>query len=188
MGKIKDRYLLTVVTGLLGLVGVTLFDSLSKKMGYSERTYRETAAGIFVSSKLGARSKNGQLLGFIMNGVASIIGAGLLSTLITKGSRDLYALKGIITGVTHGAFLMALQSGAPWNKVKPKDANSNLSYVLTNAFYGLICGTAIAKLGHDSLFDTEPANDHIKPTLTTSEEVFQALPELDSRTIESIIH
>lgn len=86
-----------------------------------------------------------------------------------KTGRDLYALKGIISGITHGAFLMAIQSGLPTNKVKPKDPTTNLSYVLTNAFYGLICGTVISKLGHDSLFDVEPLNDNNKPSLKTSE-------------------
>lgn len=188
MQKLKDRYLLTVVTGILGLLGVTLLDTLSKKLGYSERSYRETAAGIFVPTRMGARSQNGQILGFIMNGVVSILGAGLLSSLITKTGRDLYALKGIVSGITHGAFLMAVQSGMPWNKVKPKDATSNLSYVVTNDMYGLICGTTIAKLGDDSLFDAEPVNDHIKPTLETSEEIYHKYLEPNSPTIESALH
>jgi len=171
MRKIKDRYLLTVVAGLLGLVGVTIFDTLSYKAGYSERTYRETAAGLFVPSKRKARSKYGQILGFSMNGIASIVGAGLISTLLTKTGRDFYAIKGIISGITHGSLLMLIQSFLPWNKMKPKGALSNLSYLLTNATYGLICGTAIAKLGDDSLFDVEPVNDQLEPTLKTSEEV-----------------
>lgn len=191
MRKIRDRYLLTVITGLLGLVGVTMLDTLSNKLGFSERSYRQTAAGLFVPSRLGVRSKKGQLLGFMMNGVASIVGAGLLSSLITKTGRDLYALKGIVSGITHGALLMLLQSALPWNKVKPKDARSNLSYVGTNAIYGLICGTAIAKLGDDSLFDAEPANDQIKPTLKTSEEVFREydrFPESNPPSIEPTFH
>lgn len=126
-----------------------------------------------------------------MNGVASIFGAGLLTSLITKTGRDLYALKGIVSGVTHGAVLMAIQSSLPWNKMKPKDATSNLSYVLTNAFYGLICGTAIAKLGDDSLFDVEPVNDYIKPTLKTSEEVdgkYHMFPEINLNEIQTRLH
>lgn len=189
MGKIKDRYLLTVIAGLLGLVGVTLLDTLTRKLGYSERSYRYTAAGLFVNSKFGARSKSGQGFGFIMNGIASIFGAGLISGLITKTGRDFYALKGIISGITHGAFLMLLQAYLPWNKMKPIDAVTNLSYVVTNGFYGLICGTTIAKLGDDSLFDVEPTNDYISPTLRTSEEVDQGFryPEINT-TIETPLH
>ncbi|HBV87233.1 MAG TPA: hypothetical protein DEF42_11435 [Desulfosporosinus sp.] len=190
MRKIKDRYLLTVVAGLLGLIGVTIFDTVTYKMGYSKRTYRETAAGLFVPSKLKARTSNAQILGFSMNGVASIVGAGLLSTLITKTGRDFYGIKGVISGITHGAFLMLMQSALPWNKMKPKDAVSNLSYVLTNAIYGLICGTAIAKLGDDSLFDVEPLNDQLKPTEETSEEVYRGFyTDIDTtNTIGSTYH
>lgn len=185
MRKIKDRYLLTVVAGLLGLVGVTIFDTLSYKKGYSKRTYRETAAGLFVPSKLKAKTRYVQILGLSMNGVASIVGAGLFSTLMTRTGRDFYGLKGMISGITHGAFLMLIQSALPWNKMKPKDAVSNLSYVLTNAIYGLICGTAIAKLGDDSLFDVEPVNDQLKPTIETSEEVdhrFYGYTDIDTTT------
>ncbi|MBC2723349.1 hypothetical protein [Desulfosporosinus sp.] len=185
MKKIKDRYFLTVVAGLLGLVGVTVFDTLSYRMGYSERTYRETAAGLFVPSKRKAKTKSAHILGLSMNGVASIIGAGLISTLFVKTGRDFYALKGMVSGITHGAFLMLIQSFLPWNKMKPKGPVSNLSYVLTNAFYGLICGTAIAKLGDDSLFDVEPVNDQLKPTIETSEEVdrrFSGYTDIDTTT------
>lgn len=107
MQEIKDRYLLSVVTGLLALIVVTAFDTTTKKLGFSKRSYRETAAGMFVSSRLGARSKNGKILGLIMNGVASILGAGLITSLLMKTGRDFYALKGIVSGITHGAFLMA---------------------------------------------------------------------------------
>jgi len=85
---------------------------------------------------------------------------------------------------------MLLQAYLPWNKMKPIDAVTSLSYVVTNGFYGLICGTAIAKLGDDSLFDVEPTNDYISPTLRTSEEVdqgFRRYPEINT-TIETTLH
>lgn len=190
MRKIKDRYVLTVVTGLLGLLGVTFLDRVSLKLGYSSRSYRHTAAGLFVNSKFGARSKSGQAFGFIMNGIASILGAGLISSLITKTGRDFYALKGLISGITHGASLMLLQAYLPWNKMKPINAVSNLSYVVINGIYGLICGIAITKLGDDSLFDIEPANDYLSPTLKTSEEgnqEFHQYPVIDT-IIETTLH
>jgi len=74
--------------------------------------------------------------------------------------------------------------------MKPMDAVSSLSYVVTNALYGLICGTTIAKLGDDSLFDVEPAKDYISPTIKTSEEVdhqFHRYPEINT-TIETTLH
>ena len=60
---------------------------------------------------------------------------------------------------------------APQNKVKPKDAASNLSYVFSNMVYGLLTTFAAAKLGHDSLFDAPPLNDYLKPTEKTSEQI-----------------
>jgi len=36
--------------------------------------------------------------------------------------------------------------------------------------YGLLTTFAVAKLGHDSLFDAPPLNDYLKPTEQTSEQ------------------
>jgi hypothetical protein len=90
---------------------------------------------------------------------------------MSKTGRDKLISKGILSGITIGAIATALPTLAPQNKVKPKDAASNLSYVFSNIIYGLLTTFAAAKLGHDSLFDVPPQNDYVKPTEQTSEQM-----------------
>ena len=85
-----------------------------------------------------------------------------------------FASLGLLAGVAIGAIATAIPNVLPQNSVKPKDAASNLSYVLGNMVYGLLTTFAVSKLGHDSLFDTLPQNDYLKPTEQTSEQTYIA--------------
>jgi hypothetical protein len=169
MEKIKDRNTLAIASGMIGLSGIVLVDEASRRAKISKRSYRVAAAGMFLS-KREAMSLKGQALGIIMNSAISIVGAKYIINEMSKTGRDHILSKGILTGVTLGAIATAIPNIVPKNNVKPKDASSNLSYIFTNLVYGLITTFAAAKLGHDSLFDTPPQNDYIKPTEQTSEE------------------
>lgn len=170
MLKIKDRDTLSIVSGLIGLVGMTLVDGISRRAGISKRSYREAAAGMFVS-KNEASSFKGQALGLIMNSAVSILGANYIIKRMSQNGRDKLMSKGIVSGITIGAIATAIPNIVPKNRVKPKDAASNLSYVFSNIAYGMLATFASAKLGHDSLFDVSPQNDYLKPTEKTSEQV-----------------
>ena len=169
MAKIKDRNTLAIVTGLIGLAGTMLVDGVSRKANISKRSYREAAAGMFVS-KSEAINLRGQILGVIMNSAVSILGAKFIIKEMSKSGRDKIIPKGILAGITIGAIATFIPNVVPKNTVKPKDAASNLSYVFTNIVYGLLTTFAAAKLGHDSLFDTPPQNDYLKPSEQTSEQ------------------
>ncbi len=169
MEKIKDRETLSVVSGLIGLAGIILVDETSKRAGLSKRSYREAAAGMFVS-KGEATGVKGQVLGSIMNSAVSILGANFIIKRMSQSGRDKLFFKGIVSGVTIGAISTTIPNVIPKNRVKPKDAASNLSYVFSNIAYGMLTTYAAAKLGHDSLFDVIPQNDYLKPTEKTSEQ------------------
>ena len=170
MLKIKDRDTLSIVTGMIGLAGLMLTDAVSVKAKISKRSYRKAAAGVFVS-KNEAKNVRGQLLGVIMNSAVSILGANYIIKRMSQNGRDKLISKGITSGVVFGAIATAIPNIAPWNKMKPKDAASNLSYVFSNVVYGLLTTFSAAKLGHDSLFDVPPQNDYMKPTEQTSEQM-----------------
>jgi len=170
MAKIKDRDTLAIVSGFIGLAGILVVDTVSRNAGISKRSYREAAAGVFVSQKE-AKSFKGHALGLIMTAGVSIIGATNIIGRMSKTGRDKLISKGILSGITIGAIATTLPTLAPQNKVKPKDAASNLSYVFSNIIYGLLTTFATAKLGHDSLFDVPPQNDYLKPTEQTSEQM-----------------
>ncbi len=169
MKKIKDRNTLAIVTGFMGLAGMMLVDGVSRQANISKRSYREAAAGVFLS-KGEARSPRGQILGVIMNSAVSILGAKYIINDMSKTGRDKIIPKGILAGITIGAIATAIPNIAPKNRVKPKDAASNLSYVFSNMVYGLLTTFGAAKLGHESLFDSPPQNDYLKPTEQTSEQ------------------
>lgn len=166
--KIKDRNTLAIVSGLIGLAGILLVDGISGRANISKRSYREAAAGMFVS-KSEARNLRGQLLGVIMSSAVSMLGAKYIIKEMSTTGRDKIVPKGIMAGLTVGAIATVIPNVVP-NRVRPKDAASNLSYVVTNIIYGLLTTTAAAKLGHDSLFDTPPQNDYLGPTEQTTEQ------------------
>jgi len=168
--KIKDRETLAIVSGVIGLGGMTLVDGISRRARISKRSYREAAAGMFLS-KGQAKSSKGQALGLVMNSAVSILGANYIIKRLTQSGRDKLLIKGIVSGTAIGAIATAIPNVVPKNRVKPKDASSNLSYVVSNIVYGMLATFAAAQLGHDSLFDAPPQNDYLKPTEKTSEQV-----------------
>ena len=170
MAKIKDRNTLSIVSGMIGLAGLMLVEVPLYIAGISKRSYREASAGMFVS-KSEAKTFRGHLLGFIMNSAVSILGAKYIINDISKNGRDDILAKGILAGIGIGAIATAIPNVVPQNSVKPKDAASNLSYVFSNMVYGILTTFSASKLGHDSLFDTHPQNDYLKPTEQTSEQI-----------------
>lgn len=171
MIKIKDRHVLGIVAGLCGFAVKTLIDEISTRYGFSERAYRHTAAGVWVNSRRQANNWKGGLLGAVMDAGLSMLGGVFKVMLLCKNGRDHLLLKGAFYGSTFGAIITAMLSGFSANKVKPKDAGSNLSYVFATTIYGIVCTFVAAKLGHDSLFDSQPINDYVKPSEKTTEQV-----------------
>ncbi len=174
MKKINDRIYLGMISGATGLIALTLIDVVSSKMGISQRSYRTTAAGVWVSSRREAEKWSGQLLGVMMNIGSSMVGGVSVVKILSAFGRDKLVAKGLFFGITFGSIITAMLSGFANNKVKPKDAISNLSYFLSHAAFGLVSIFTAAKLGDDSLFDAPPQNDYIKPTNQTSEQITES--------------
>jgi len=171
MRKINDRIYLGMISGAAGLVALTLVDAISSKMNISQRAYRTTAAGVWLSSRREAEKWQGQLLGAMMNVGLSMVGGVSVVAILTRYGRDKLFPKGLFFGVTFGSVVTAILSGFTNNKVKPKDALSNLSYLFSHAAFGLVSIFTAAKIGDDSLFDTPPKNDYSKPTRRTTEQI-----------------
>jgi hypothetical protein len=83
----------------------------------------------------------------------SALGGIMMTEQLARKGRDNLITKGLFYGTTFGAITTALLSVLPKNKMKPKDATSNLSYVMTNMIYGLVTTQAISSLGNDSIFE-----------------------------------
>lgn len=170
MRKINDRIYLGIVSGAVGFLAQNLIDTMASRMKISQRSYWSTAAGVWVSSRRESQKWTGQFLGALMNLGLSMVGGVSVVAILSKYGRDKLAPKGIFFGVTFGAMITALLSGFASNKIKPKDAKSNLSYILANAAFGLTSTLIAAKLGADSLFDVMPQNNYLQPTNKTTEQ------------------
>jgi len=168
--KIKDRQYLGGIAGLVGGLCMVIIDRVSYSMGFSKRLYAETASGVWVGSKRQARSTTGQVFGTLMTLTLAMLGGSIKASILSKLGRDKVIPKGLMFGITFGAIITGLTSGFAMNKVRPKDASSNLSYVFASSIYGIVTALLISKLGDDSLFDAKPVNDYIKPTMPTTEE------------------
>lgn len=170
MKKVNDRIYLGMISGTVGFLALTLVDVISSKMKISQRSYRTTAAGVWVSSRRQADKWPGQVLGVMLNIGTSMLGGVSVVKLLTTFGRDKLVPKGLFFGATFGSFITAILSGLSNNKVKPKDAWSNLSYMASHFAFGLASIFTAAKLGDDSLFDVPPQNDYSKPTKQTTEQ------------------
>ncbi|NLM46143.1 MAG: hypothetical protein GX200_05025 [Firmicutes bacterium] len=163
-----------MVAGLGGNAVKTLSDELLHRRRMSQRSFRSTAAGVWVSRKSEAESIKGQILGLLFDfGLAALGGIGI-TQMLSKTGRDHYCLKGLVTGVAIGSGVTSLLSVLTSDRVKPKDAASNLSYMLSHALYGMTTAALAAKLGHPSLFDAPPLNNCLLPTELTSTEAVPA--------------
>lgn len=168
MKKIKDRITLGIVAGLVGTALKIGSDEFFLRKNISKRSFRETASGVWVSTRREAKSPYGQILGSILDLGMGMVGSVGQVYILSKTGRDNLFTKGIFFGIAYGSLITAGLSALPTNKVKPKDAESNLSYIVSHALFGLATTYAISALGDKSLWDVPPSNNYIKPTQYTT--------------------
>lgn len=170
MKKIKDRMTLGIVSGLVGTILKIASDEVFLRTKISQRSFRETASGVWVSSRRQAKNPYGQLLGAIMDLGLGMVGSVAQVQILSKTGKNNLFTKGTFFGVTFGAMITAMLSGFNTNKVKPKDSKSNLSYLISNTIFGLSTTYSAALLGDESLWDAPPANNYVQPTTPTTAE------------------
>lgn len=171
MNKIKDRFTLSLLAGSIGGALAMAVDAISVLLKISEDSWPLTAAGVLVSTRRQAETPQGILLGTIMTFTISITGAFGLISLLTQYGREKIIVKGLFFGVAFGTVINTMLGSFVQNKVKPKDAVSNLIYLLSGAIYGVTTALVASKIGHDSIYDAPPKNDWLNPTEKTTEEI-----------------
>lgn len=167
--KIKDRFVLGLISGMAGNAVKMAIDEISLRKKISKRSFRSTAAGVMVGKKKHADSATGQVLGGIFDFGFAALGGVATVYFLSKTGRDHLIIKGTASGLIIGSFITSVLSGFPGSKVVPKDASSNLSYMLSHVVYGLVTASVASALGHPALFDVPPLNDYLAPTEKTSE-------------------
>ena len=106
MRKIKDRRTLRIVAGILGALPKIIIDEILR-LDISKRSYRQTAAGVWVNSRKEAESWKGSILGTIMDKTSIMleaflarglgmlkIGFSLLHHLLNPLNKGFYVIKG----------------------------------------------------------------------------------------------
>ena len=171
LNKIKDRFTLSLLAGGIGGTLAMIVDAISALLRISQRSWRVTAAGVLVSNRKQAETLQGQILGTLMTVTLSIIGAFGFISLLTKYGRDNLIAKGLLFGMAFGNIINTMLGGFVENKVRPKDAASNLSYLFSSAIFGTATALVATKMGHDSIYDASPKNDWLNPTEKTTEEM-----------------
>jgi hypothetical protein len=127
-------------------------DELFIRKKISKRSFRETASGVWVNTRKQAKSPQGQILGSLLD-----LGMGMLGSvgqvfILSKTGKDNLLVKGSFFGIVYGSLITAALSALPANKVKPKDATSNLSYMFSHALFGLGTTYAATLFGDQSLW------------------------------------
>jgi hypothetical protein len=167
MKKFKDRITLGIVSGFVGIVFKIASDEFFLRQRISKRSFRETASGVWVNTRKQAKSPQGQLLGSLLDLGMGMLGSVVQVFVLSKTGKDSQFLKGSLFGIVWGSFITAALSALPINKVKPKDAVSNLSYMFSHALFGITTTYAATLLGDNSLWDAPPLNNDIQPAKQT---------------------
>jgi len=149
---INDRIVLGTIAGLAGNAAKMMVDEVSVRLGISQRNYRSTAAGVWVSTHHEANCIQGQVLGTILDFGMGLLGGIGIVELLTLSGKDHHVGKGLVAGISFGSIITAFLSAFAQNKVRPKDAATNLSYLLTHAIYGVVTTEVAVRLGEPQLF------------------------------------
>lgn len=155
MKKIRDRFLVGLISGLGGNLAKMAVEQVFNRTGFSKSNGYTTAAGIFLK-KSDVSSPYGRAVGILAD---NMIAAGLGVTCIywlTLMGKDKYLIKGAGLGAAEWGSLYGVASSIGATAiypVKPKDA---IATFLSHFAFGMTKITIAVKLGDSRLF--KPGN------------------------------
>lgn len=152
--KIKDRALLGLVSGLGANVVKTVISRIAIKLKLSELDGPEIGAGMFLPGHVLATT-NGKVVGWIADGlIAGILGTTMVYGLTLTGKNS-YQLKGALIGQVMWQGLYGIMGQLGASQVKPSDAKTVLSELVTHTAFGTVAAAIAANLGDEGLFNGE---------------------------------
>jgi len=156
---IKDRIILGMVAGAVGNLAKVAVDEIGMAKGLSDRSYRTTAAGVWVSTHREAVRTEGQVFGAAVDLVMSMIGGIGLVALLSATGKDHHRAKSAFYGLALGEGISAVLSSVLSFKVRAKTARGNLSYMASHLAYGLAAGVTAVALGDPAVFGEDVLED-----------------------------
>ncbi len=179
MKKISDRILLGIVSGIISGIPGRVLNRYEYHKGSTDIKYGQIAASFFLP-KSKVNTKEGKLIGYIVNHINLGITGVIITYLLSATGRDKAILKG--AGVTAAAwlFVYGVASRLSINVRGRKKLAPILSF-LDHLSLGTLCGLLVSKLGDDALFpDTVQCKNHEKLPLfatNTKESQCERFPE-----------
>lgn len=155
MEKIKDRFLLGIISGLGGNLAKVAVEQFFNKIGFSKTSGYTTAAGIFLK-KSDISTPYGTALGIIGD---NMIAAGLgisCAYWLTLMGKDHYFLKGAGLGAAEWSALYGVLSKMGATSIYPVKPKDGLVTYLSHLAFGAAKMTIAVNLGDERLF--KPAN------------------------------
>jgi hypothetical protein len=150
--KLKDTHMIGIIAGTCGCLSMLIIEQFLLRTGLSKRAFSEMAAGVYVNKYSEVVSWQGRILGVLMEfGLCGLTGIIKANLLLKTGLKHLVP-KGLMFGMTTGGIVIALVGAFAKNKVRPRDAVTNLAYLLKSAVFGVVTTLVIAKISDKSLF------------------------------------
>lgn len=149
--KIKDKFLLGVVSGFIGNIPKVILEKTFIKLGLAEISGTDRAAGIFVPPHKLADPK-GKAIGWLSDsGIASMLGVAFVYGLAVTGNNQA-AIKGAMAGQATWTVLYGVLGSLGATKVKPLSPKTFLSEFLSHTVYGATTAFVANKLADPDLF------------------------------------
>lgn len=161
MKKIKDRFLLGIISGLGGNIAKMAVECYFHKTGFSTGLGRKTAAGIFLK-KSDINTPHGKAVGIIAdNMIAAGLGVSCAYWLTLMG-KDHYLLKGAGLGAAEWASLYGVLSKLGATAIYPVKPKDSLATFLSHLAFGAVKISIVRHLGDERLFKPKNLTLEIK--------------------------
>jgi hypothetical protein len=155
MGKIKDRILLGLISGLIGNIPKSLINEILFRKGTESKRYGNIVSGLFLSN-LETQRKSGVIFGTVGDFViASILGVPLVYLLSYTG-KDKSWLKGILVAILGFGTFRGIMSKMGNFLSYPKDTQTNALMSMSSFLWGITTALTALKLGDEGLFKPNP--------------------------------
>ncbi|MFZ7101452.1 MAG: hypothetical protein ACOWWO_02195 [Peptococcaceae bacterium] len=151
MFKIKDRILLGSICGFIpSAISSIIINKTTNKLGLNDITYIPMAANLFLPKKK-INSRQGNLLGFIVNCINGALSSISLTYFLSATGKDYKIFKGIGSGAFFWIIIDGL-FGSQLLKVKSSKSSAPTIRLLEHISTGILSAVLITKLGDESLF------------------------------------
>jgi len=154
MKKIKDRFLLGIISGLCGNIAKRAVENFFNNIGFSQSNGRKTAAGIFLK-KSDINTPYGKAVGQLADHmIAAGLGVSCIYWLTLMG-KDHYLIKGGMLGAAEWTALYGALSKLGATVIFPVPPKDAIATFISHVAFGTTKAYVATKLGDERLFQVD---------------------------------